>query len=589
MRCVSPGSAAETRRRRLSACVEYEQWSWTANTPIPTDEKSASHMSEITVGKVLKTEKMSGGKAVVETLKAEGVDTVFGIISIHMLPIYDTLSQDKSIRLVIPRHEMAGGFMADAYSRVTGKPGVYMTSTGPGAANAMGAVIESWCASSQTLHLTGQIQTYNSGKNKGMLHEVKDQVGMFRATGCEAEHINKTVMIPKAIHHSFQRMRSGRPAPQMIEMPIDQQYSSAEVEIHEPLKATLPVASPEGLDRAANLLAAAKRPVIWIGGGVNLSGAHEELERLAKASGAAVFLTRGGRGAISEDNPQVIGNYFGERPARMFLQNADCVLAVGTKFSWHSTSEWTLKLTENLIRIDVDLEQLQHNYKAAAGLHSDALPALAGIANRLEYVKHQPSPEFLAETAALKEELRSELRTHRPLTAEMMDIIDAHSPKDRILATDATLPAYWGANQYLPVRRKRGFVTPRLAAIGPGYPMALGAQAAFPNDPVLCIAGDGGFMFHIGELATAVQENLNVVLLVFNNFAYGVLKKLQQKTLGGRVFAVDLHTPDFAKVAEGFGMKSETVTEPGQLGAALDRAWAAKAPYLIDVQAPFEM
>ncbi len=534
-----------------------------------------------------KQTKITGGQAVVQALKQEGVDTVFGIISIHMLPIYDALLKEPSIRLVIPRHEMAGGFMADGYSRVSGKVGVYLTSTGPGAANSMGAVIESRYAGSRTLQITSQIQTYYRGK--GMLHEVKDQLGMFNVTGAHAVDAIKPELIGPAIHKAFHNLKTRNPAPQVVEIPIDKQYAMGEVTESVEPPVQLPQPSEASLDHAAEILTKAHRPVIWIGGGIQTSGAFDELRRFAELLGAPVFMTRGGRGAMPDDHPLVIGNYFGEKPARMFLQEADAVIAIGTKFSWHSTSEWAISLTKNLIRVDVEVEELQHNFPAAVAIHADAKPTLAGMALRVQISGHKPNPNYLQMIAELKQTVRDELKKHRPLTAELMDRIDAETPRNRIVVTDATIPAYWGGNQYFPVYAERSFVTPRLSAIGPGYPMALGAQAADPTRPVICIAGDGGFMFHVGELATAVQEKLNVILLIFNNQSYGILKKLQMSMMGGRVFGVDLHTPDFVKVAEGMGMAGELVTTPDQLSAAVKRAFEAKAPYLIDVQAPFEL
>lgn len=533
-------------------------------------------------------ENLTGGQAVVRALEAEGVTDVFGIISIHMLPIYDAILHSSKLRLRIPRHEMAGGFMADAYARVSGKVGVYLTSTGPGAANSMGAVIESWAAASRTIQLTSQIPSHLLHKGRGMLHEVKDQEGMFAATGAHVAHVPKTEAIPAEVHRLFHNLRAGRAVPQVLEIPIDKQYGRAKVEVGEPMP-VVPVEPPdEALERAARLLAQAKRPVLWLGGGVNLGGAWEEARQLAEILGAAVFMTRGGRGALSDDHPQAIGNYFGEKPARTYISESDAIVAVGTKFSWHSTSEWNIKIPENLIRIDLDVHQLHHNYPAAVAIHSDAGPAMIGLAEKLAALNHRPLPAALEAAAALKAELRDEIRKHRPMTTALMDAIDANSPRDKVLVTDATIPAYWGGNQYLPVRSPRSFVTPKLAAIGPGYPMALGAQAVDPDRPVLCIAGDGGFQFHTGELATAVQEKLPVVLLIFNNRSYGVLKRIQEKMMGGRIFGVDLHTPDFAKVAEAHGVRGEVATTPEELGAKVKAAFDARVPCLIDVQAPFE-
>lgn len=535
-----------------------------------------------------KKETMTGGKAVVEALKAEGVDTLFGIISIHMLPVYDALRAEKNVRLLIPRHEMTGGFMADAYHRVTGKPGVYLTSTGPGAANSLGAVIESWYCCSKTLQLTGQIESYWLDKGKCALHEIKDQLGMFAAAQCVTRRAAKTAEIAPAIHRAMRDLRTGAPLPQVVEIPIDQQYASGPAEIGVLETPAAKEADPALLDAAAELLMKAERPVLWAGGGVNGAGAHEELRRLAELLGAAVYLTRGGRGAISEDHPLVVGNYFGERPGRMYLQNADGILALGTKFSWHTTQQFSTQLTKNLVRVDLNAAVLQNNYPAAVALEADIKATLRGLIERVQAKGHRPAADAEAKIGALKAELREGFRQFRPLTAALMDRIDRATPKEAILVTDSTVPAYWGANQYLPVRSERGFMTARLAAIGPGYPMALGAQAADPSRPVLCIAGDGGFIMHIGEFATAVQEKLPVVLLIFNNRGYGVLKKLQHTFMQGREFAVDLHVPDFVAVAKAFGIDGERAGTPDQLEAAVRRGFAAKAPYVIDVVAPFE-
>ena len=196
---------------------------------------------------------MTGGQAVIEALKSEGVDTLFGIISIHMLPVYDALRTESAVRLVIPRHEMAGGFMADAYSRTAGKPGVYLTSTGPGAANSMGAVLESWSGGAATLQITSQIESDILDQGKGSLHEVKDQLGMFRATGAGTQRAATAEEIPSAIHGAMHALRSRRPVPQVIEIPIDQQYAEREIEIGAPLPAQRPQPEPGNLDRAAEL------------------------------------------------------------------------------------------------------------------------------------------------------------------------------------------------------------------------------------------------------------------------------------------------------------------------------------------------
>lgn len=530
---------------------------------------------------------MTGGQAVVATLKQEGVDTVFGIVSIHMLPIYDALYAEPSIRLIVPRHEMAGGFMADAYSRVSGRVGVYLTSTGPGAANSAGAVLEGWRASTRTLQLTGQIDTPYLDQGRGFIHEHPDQLGMFRALGAHTARIATPADAPPILGDAFHRLTTLRPRPTVVEMPIDQQYRELEVSLGQPRGRDVPDADPAALDEAADLLLRAQRPLIWVGGGVNRAQAHEPLRRLAEALGAAVFTTGGGRGALPDDHPLVVGNYFTDPAGRAFIEAADVVLAVGTCLSANPTHEWTLPLP-TLIRLDIDPDALNHNYPATVGIAADAGPGLAELVARVEGRPNGVAESYGAEITTLRALVRDHLRHRAPRIAALMDAIRAATPRETIYVTDATLPAYTGGNQYLPVLGERGFVTTRGVAIGPGLPFALGAQAATPDRPVVCLAGDGGFMLHAPELTTAVEAKLPVIVCLFNNQGYGVLRRYQRTRFNERYIGVNLHTPDFVQLAQAMGARGERVTTADDLGAALRRALASACVTLIDIQAPFE-
>ena len=531
---------------------------------------------------------MTGGQAVVATLKSEGVTAVFGIISVHMLPIYDALYDEPSIRLIVPRHELAGGFMADGYSRVSGQVGVYLTSTGPGAANSAGAVAEAWTGSSRVLQLTGQIDTPYLDQGKGFLHEARDQLGMFDALGARTARILTPQDAPGCLHEAFSRLRPTRPGPYVLEMPIDQQYATAEVDIGQSVSVSLPCPDDADLDRAADLLARARRPVLWLGGGVNTSGAHAEARQVAKTLGAAVFTTRGGRGSIPDDHPLVVGNFSNDADARAFLASADVVLAVGTRFSGQATQNWQLRLPPALVRVDIDAAEVTHNYPPQVALVGDARLTLAGLLARLSERKVQTEPGYREEIAALRERVRETARATAPRITALMDTIRQATPRETVFVTDSTIPAYYGANHYLPVLAERGFVSPHSVAIGPGLPFALGAQAAAPSQPVVLIAGDGGFMLHATELATAAEARLNVVICLFNNRGYGILRRFQKRRFEGRHIGVDLHTPDFVKLAEACGVRGERVMTTGELGQALERALAADAPVLLDIQAPLD-
>ena len=531
---------------------------------------------------------MTGGQAVVATLKQEGVDTLFGINSVHMLPIYDALYDEPSLRLIVPRHEMAGGFMADAYSRASGKVGVYLTSTGPGAANSAGAILESWMGSTRTLQLTGQVDTPYLDQRRGVLHEAPDQPGMFTALGARTARVMAPADAPAALHEALCALRSQRPRPYVIEMPIDIQYQTADVALGLPLTPALPAPSPADVERAATLLLAARRPVVWAGGGINTSGAHAELRRVVEALGAPVFTTRGGRGALPDDHPLAVGNYFSEEPGRAFLEAADVVLAVGTRFSGSPTANWSLRLPPGFIRVDIDPAEVDHNYAPTLGIAADARLTLAALAKGLTEERGSVAPDYAAEVSTLRATLRAGIRARAPRIAALMDAITSAMPRETIVVTDATLPAYTGGNQYLPVRAERGFVTAHSVAIGAGLPFALGAQAAAPNRPVVCIAGDGGFMLHATELATAVEAGLPVVVCLFNNGGYGILRRFQRQRFGDRLIGVNLHPPDMIALAGAFGARAERVDTPAALQTAVARAIERRQVSLIDIQAPFE-
>jgi acetolactate synthase-1/2/3 large subunit len=483
---------------------------------------------------------------------------------------------------------MAGGFMADAYSRVSGRPGVYLTSTGPAAANSMGAVIEAYSCGARVLQITSEIDSKRLGRGMQDLHEVRDQRRMFEATGVRVRRAATPEEIAPAISEAMRDLGVGRPVPQVVEIPIDAQYAEASVAWPEAPTPEPPAPNDADIASAAGLLAGAERPALWIGGGAVNAGAFDEVARVAERLGAPIFTTRGGRGILNEDHPLVVGNYFGEKPALTYLQTADAILAVGTKFSWHSTAQFDFRPSGRIARVDIDPAMLEQNFPAAVAIRADARLALSALAERLEKEKGKAPKDAAERIGALRERLRADFREHRPLNAALMDALESAAPPERIVVTDTTMPAYWGANQYLPVRARRGFVTARLSAIGPGLPMALGAQAAAPDAPVLCIVGDGGLMCHLGDLATAVQEKLPVVVVIFNNRGYGVIEWLQDKMVEGRRFATELHTPDFVKVAEAFEIAGETARTPEELKAAARRGFDARAPFVIDYVGEFD-
>lgn len=531
----------------------------------------------------------TGGGAVVQALKAAGVDTVFGIISVHMLPIYDALKSEPSIRLIVPRHEQGAAFMADGYARTTGRPGVYFTSTGPGAFNSACAVHEAWVASSPTLQITGNIETPYLDAGKGFLHEANNQPGVFRELGATTNRALKVEEIPYVVREAFNRLRSDRPRPEFIEIPIDVQYASADVEVVPPDPPHHPAPDPRSIERAAALLAGAERPAIWAGGGVNRSDASAALRRVAEALGAPVVTTTAGRGSLSDEHPLAIGGWSGDRDVKAFLADADALLVVGSRLGGQMTGNWTLALPKRLVQIDIDPDEIGRNYPAAAGVVADADVALDALANALVRMKALPWAEGADTARRLRDGARANVQSRMAPLAGLLDTIRAAIPHDAILVTDATIMGYFGANNYFPLYEPRTHVGPQSVAIGPGLPLGIGAKAGKPDREVVVFAGDGGFMLTATEMATAAQYNLPVRILLFNNGGYGILRRMQQQQFDGRHIGVELHEPDFVKFAEALGVRGLRVSDPAALGATLADALTTDGPVLVDVELPDEL
>lgn len=328
---------------------------------------------------------MTGGKAVVECLKAHDVDTIFGIISTHTMHIYDALYHEQpNIRFIGGRHEHALGFMADGYSRVTGKPGIMFTSGGPGAADSMGSMGEAYHASSKLLQVTANAEKDLIDSGKGAIHEAKDQLGMFRSvTGWNALIDNLEAM-PDYFLEAFQRFESGRPRPIELEVPTDLFDKQADIEVIPPRDATIPAPDPAAIENAGIALKNARRPIIWVGRGVMLADATDELRQIAENLGAPVTSATTGKGAFPDDHPLGLGvgefgGIRGDSPLGDFLDKADLLLIIGSTMAYHRTIQQGLTLPKNIIQIDADPAEIGKNYPASVGIVGDAKVALRQI------------------------------------------------------------------------------------------------------------------------------------------------------------------------------------------------------------------
>ena len=535
---------------------------------------------------------MTGGKAVVECLKAHDVDTIFGIISTHTMYIYDALYHEQgNIRFIGGRHEHALGFMADGYSRVTGKPGIMFTSGGPGAADSMGSMGEAYHASSKLLQVTANAELDLIDSGKGAIHEARDQLGMFRSvTGWNALIDNLEAM-PDYFLEAFQRFDSGRPRPIELEVPTDLFDKQVDVEVIPPRDVSTPQPDPSAIEKASTALRNAKRPIIWVGRGVMLADATNELRELAENLGAPVTSATTGKGAFPDDHPLGLGvgefgGIRGDSPLGDFLDNADLLLIIGSTMAYHRTIQQGLKLPANIVQIDIDPAEIGKNYPAKVGVQGDAKNVLQQILSQLDSKPVSTDPGYATEIAELKQAIHQSLVDQYPNETRTLEGIRSVLDRDAIVVGDATVPNY-RASRCMPFYEPNTYLGPNSwAGLGFGFPAGLGAKVGQPDKQVVVITGDGGFQYNIQELGTALQYGISPVVLIFNDNAWGVLKGVQRETFNGRYIGTDLRNPDFVKLAEAYGAPATRVHNLDELTNTLADALDSNTIHLIEVATP---
>ncbi len=525
--------------------------------------------------------RITGGEAVVRSLAAHDVDTVFGIPGTHNLGIYDALRAMGGIRHILARHEQGAAFMADGYARASGEVGVCISTTGPAALNTLASLGTAFSDSSPVLCIASQIPAEGIGLDKGYLHECQDQLGSFAPVTKWRARADTVESIPGVMREAFAQMLSGRPRPTAVEIPCDTLDERDEVTIPAPVEANRPAPDPEQVERAARLLRAARRPVIWAGGGVITSDAGAELRRLAERLQAPIFTTVLGKGAIADDHPLSAGATILHPAARAFLAESDLMLAVGTRFTEEETDRWDLSLPDSLIHIDIDSEEIDRNYPATVGVVGDARAALQLINSQLQDLGRQENGSA-AGIARLREKIWRYCQARAPEGVELVQTLRKALPRDTIIVSDLTVAAYW-CRRLLDIYEPRTNIYPwGFCTLGFGLPAAIGAKVARPDRPVVVLCGDGGFLFNCQELAAAVQFDVPIITLVFNDSAYGVLKP-QQMARYGQAHAVDVVNPDFVALAGAFGIDGCRVTSIEQLGPAVAKAIEADRSALIEL------
>ncbi|MFJ8953613.1 thiamine pyrophosphate-binding protein [Streptomyces sp. NPDC102381] len=517
----------------------------------------------------------TGGDLLVAVLKELGVDTVFGIVSVHNLPLVEAV--DRELRFVPVRHEASAVNAADAYGRARGGIGCALTSTGTGAGNAAGSLIEALASGTSVLHVTGQVEAQFLGSGRGFIHETKNQLGMLDAVSAYAATVRSTEEAGSVLRAAARAALAAPGGPASVEWPIDLQYA-AQTDAPGDVEQVTTAIDTAQLATAAALLASAERPLIWAGGGATRAGA--ELTALVEATGAGLLTSNSGRGAVPEDHPQVIGNFATTPAGRALLADADVLLTVGTHFRSNETADYGLQLpgADRHIQIDVDAAALGRVYPAAHTLHADAAEALAALLPHARAAE----PSWTQRIKDVRAEVRATLHDNIGPQAAICDALRAVLPRDAVVARDVTIPSSSWGNRLLEMYDPRSNVFPRGGGIGQGLGMGIGAALADPERPTVVIAGDGGLAVHLGELLTVAQERPRLTVLVFNDGGYGVLRNMQDR-YSERRSGVDLATPDFELLARACGLPYLRIADTEHARPVIEQAVGAEGPTLVEV------
>ncbi len=509
-----------------------------------------------------------------ELADEHGVASAFGVVSIHNQPLVDALVAAGKYTPV--HHEATTVNAADGYSRVAESLGIAVTSTGTGAGNAAGSLVEALAAGSRVLHVTGNIDADYLGQGRGVIHETKAQDRMLDAVSKRQYTVRAPGEVEATLRTAAAEALKPPTGPVSVELPIDLQYAdggSAPELTAEPR----PAAVHGDLDRAVAMLQRAERPLLWAGGGA--IPARAEVADLCRRFGIPVLTSNAGRGVIPEGDPLVVGNFAASDGGQELLERADLLISIGTHFRSNETRHYKLRLPASHIQIDVDPAAIGRAYPCEVGLVGDAATVVAAMTERLTQTDRVSWCDQAATTAtAVRQTLSRNIGPYAELCLAMRAVLPPDSP----LVRDVTIPASAWGNRLLDVLDPTTNVNARGGGIGQGLGMAIGAATARPDVPTSLIVGDGGLAVHLGELATLAETRLPVVTIVFNDGGYGVLRNLQDAHFAHRS-GVDLFGPDLDKLAGAFGLGYHRLANADESRAVLERAVGDGGPVIVEV------
>ena len=513
----------------------------------------------------------TGADLLVRALFDHGVRVIFGMPGSHTTAIYDAIVRHGGIRTVLARNEQAAAFMADGYARVTGWPGVVCTTAGPGATNALTGIAEAYGDSIPVLLIAGQVNRDKVGRETGSYHEI-DLEGIFKPCTIYTDTAESAADGPAMVAEAFTAMVSERRRSAALFLPQDLMAQEVTEDVAEPSDDfEHPAVNQELVKLAAGLLRKSRRPILLAGGGAVWSGAGPQLKQLAERLDCPVITTLNGKGILDERDPYSLGHARSVR-AKEALPHADAMLSVGCRFTEVMTWFWKLKVPEQLVQIDIDLGQIGVNYPVKVGIVADAREALSALLQEI--------PARHSAWGDIWERARNAGPAHPEW---LIDTVRAELPDSGIVFTDASEMALRMHTDYPAYAPRTFFYASNFIALGWGCPAAIGAAVAMPDRPIVCVAGDGGFVMTCQELATAVRYQLNLIAIVHNDSAYGAIKNLQRRQHGERYIDVELNNPDFVKLAEAYGLPGVRVHGRDEFAQALRQALARRGPSLIEV------
>jgi acetolactate synthase-1/2/3 large subunit/sulfoacetaldehyde acetyltransferase len=537
----------------------------------------------------------TGGRAVVELLKAEGVRHIFGIVGSTFLDVLDRLYDDTSVEYINVRHEQAAAFMADGLARVTDLPGVCLVTSGPGATNLLTGVAAAYVAHSPVVVIVGGIALDHYQKDA---FQEYDLVSMFRPVTKQAIQIIKAARIPELLRSALRTAMSGRPGPVFVEIPRD--VLSGKL----PSAAALSPAAyrithalpphPDAVGEAARRLSRAARPLLLVGGGANRAGAGELVVQLSERYGIPMITAYGRNDAVPNTHPFYLGplGRAGAPEAAAACRRADVIIAIGSRLAQFTTQfdDRYIRPGTALIQVDIEARDIGRYYPVAVGIHADARETCQAL---LSALAHEGGParseSWVQEAGTLRAQRQARLASEEGLSVEPMKPQRVYAelrrvlPPETIVALDAGAAPAYGYDR-LSFARPRTFLTPLdLGGLGFAFPVALGAKLGRPDAPVVAIHGDGGYLMNSQEIETAVRHRIGVVTIVMNNNCWGSEKAYQKHFYAGRYIGCDIGNPRYDQFARLFGAAGYYVEHPDQVGDAVKKALSENAPAVIEI------